>query len=227
KKSDTNPQNWTYLEDSDQWIKPDGVVYSFKNYSRRTDKYGFERDIKIYEADPVQASEELDQLARTEKGNLKQIQYNPTWNYFKNLVKDELTSKVGTRIYAKRKVDVEPVFGRMKGVFGVRRVHVRGQKVVETEIGFLLMSMNLTKLAKKIVQDNRDKRKTQTVRLNFIKISLNLSVFFIYWLVFAQPRLRKFWRLVQLFIQGLLRNDLVTNTCMFILKSVFPKTIKK
>ncbi len=29
-------------------------------------------------------------------------------------------------IYAKRKVDVEPVFGRMKGVFGVRRVHVRG-----------------------------------------------------------------------------------------------------
>lgn len=45
-------------------------------------------------------------------------------------------------------------------------------------LGFLLMSMNLTKLAKKIVQDNRDKRKTQTVRLNFIKISLNLSVFF-------------------------------------------------
>ncbi|WP_248298075.1 hypothetical protein [Streptococcus suis] len=44
-------------------------------------------------------------------------------------------------------------------------------------------------MAKKIVQDNRDKRKTQTVRLNFIKISLNLSVFFIYWLVFAQPPL--------------------------------------
>ncbi|WP_153051243.1 transposase, partial [Streptococcus suis] len=89
----------------------------------------------------------------------KQIQYNPTWNYFKNLVKEKLTSKEGARIYAKRKVDVEPVFGRMKGVFGVRRVHVRGQKVVETEIGFLLMSMNLTKLAKKLVHDNRNKKK--------------------------------------------------------------------
>ncbi|MBY4635503.1 hypothetical protein K4X31_10020, partial [Streptococcus suis] len=32
-------------------------------------------------------------------------------------------------------------------------------------------------------------RKTQTVRLNFIRISLNLSVFFIYWLVFAQSLL--------------------------------------
>lgn len=44
------------------------------------------------------------------------------------------------------------------------------------------MSMNLTKLAKKIVQDNRDK-KTQKVRLDFIIFSLNLSVLFIYWLV--------------------------------------------
>ena len=180
KKSDANPENWTYLEDSDQWIKPDGVVYSFKNYSRRTDKYGFERDIKIYEADPVQASEELDQLARTEKGNLKQIQYNPTWNYFKNLVKEELTSKEGARIYAKRKVDVEPVFGRMKGVFGVRRVHVRGQKVVETEMGFLLMSMNLTKLAKKLVQDNRDKKKNTDSAAGFHQNQLeSICVFYL------------------------------------------------
>ena len=180
KKSDANPENWTYLEDSDQWIKPDGVVYSFKNYSRRTEQNGFERDIKIYEADPVQASEELDQLARTEKGNLKQIQYNPTWNYFKNLVKEELTSKEGARIYAKRKVDVEPVFGRMKGVFGVRRVHVRGQKVVETEIGFLLMSMNLTKLAKKLVQDSRNRKKNTDRSAGFHQNQLeSIGVFYL------------------------------------------------
>ncbi|HFU4435215.1 TPA: transposase, partial [Streptococcus suis] len=89
-----------------------------------------------------------------------------------------LTSKEGARIYAKRKVDVEPVFGRMKGVFGVRRVHVRGQKVVETEIGFLLMSMNLTKLAKKIVQDKRNKKKNTDDSAGFHLKQLNLSVFF-------------------------------------------------
>ena len=44
------------------------------------------------------------------------------------------------------------------------------------------MSMNLTKLAKKFVQDKRDK-KTQKVRLDFIIFSLTLSVFFIYRLV--------------------------------------------
>ncbi len=89
-----------------------------------------------------------------------------------------MTSKEGARIYAKRKVDVEPVFGRMKGVFGVRRVHVRGQKVVETEIGFLLMSMNLTKLAKKIVQDKRNKKKNTDGSAGFHLKQLNLSVFF-------------------------------------------------
>ena len=83
---------------------------------RRTDKYGFERDFKIYEALPVPASEVLDQLAQTEKGNSKQIHYNPTWNYFKELVKEELASPDRARIYAKRKVDVEPVFGRIKKI---------------------------------------------------------------------------------------------------------------
>ncbi len=44
------------------------------------------------------------------------------------------------------------------------------------------MSMNLRKLTKKLVQNKRDK-KTQKVRLDFIILSLNLSVFFIHWLV--------------------------------------------
>lgn len=148
--STDNPMNWEYLEDTDQFIKPDGLVYSFKNYSSRTDKYGFQRDFKIYEADKVQDTPELEQLAKTNSGNQKQIHYNPTWNYFKELLKQTLHSEEGSRIYAKRKIDVEPVFGRLKSVFGVRRVHVRGKQAVATEIGFIFMSMNLTKLAKNL-----------------------------------------------------------------------------
>lgn len=47
------------------------------------------------------------------------------------------------------------------------------------------MSMNLRKLAKKLVQNKRDK-KTQKVRLDFIILSLNLSVFFFSLASFAQ-----------------------------------------
>ena len=106
--------NWEYLEDTDQFIKPDGLVYSFKNYSSQTDKYDFQRDFKIYEADKVQDTPELEQLAKTYSGNQKQIHYNPTWNYFKELLRQTLHSEEGSQIYAKRKIDVEPVFGSFR-----------------------------------------------------------------------------------------------------------------
>ncbi|MFZ2304310.1 MAG: IS5/IS1182 family transposase, partial [Streptococcus suis] len=55
-----------------------------------------------------------------------------------------------------------------------------GQKVVETEIGFLLMSMNLTKLAKKIVQDNRDKKKNTDSSAEFYQNQLeSICVFYL------------------------------------------------
>ena len=106
--------NWENFEDTDQFIKPDGLVYSFKNYSSQTDKYDFQRDFKIYEADKVQDTPELEQLAKTYSGNQKQIHYNPTWNYFKELLTQTLHSEEGSQIYAKRKIDVEPVFGSFR-----------------------------------------------------------------------------------------------------------------
>ena len=106
--------NWEYLEDTDQFIKPDGLVYSFKNYSSRTDKYGLQRDFKIYEADKIQDTPELEQLAKTDSGNQKQIHYNQTWNYFKELLTQTLHSEESYQIYAKRKIDVEPVFGSFR-----------------------------------------------------------------------------------------------------------------
>ncbi|MET3558050.1 transposase, partial [Streptococcus rupicaprae] len=178
KNSPQNQNNWTYLEETDQFVKPDGVVYSFKHYSRRTDKYGFKRDFKIYEADKVQDTPGLEQLAKTECGRQKQIHYNPTWNYFKERIKESLHSEEGSRIYAKRKIDVEPVFGRLKSVFGVRRVHVRGHQAVQTEIGFLFMSMNLTKLAKNLGSKTSKTQKPHSDSFILIVFKTEITVWF-------------------------------------------------
>ena len=176
--STDNPMNWEYLEDTDQFIKPDGLVYSFKNYSSRTDKYGFQRDFKIYEADKVQDTPQLEQLAKTDSGNHKQIHYNPTWNYFKELLKQTLHSEEGSRIYAKRKIDVEPVFGRLKSVFGVRGVHVRGKQAVSTEIGFIFISMNLTKLAKNLASKTSTIQKPHSISFSLIGFKTGITVWF-------------------------------------------------
>ncbi|HBU68382.1 transposase [Lactobacillus salivarius] len=73
------------------------------------------------------------------------MQVNQTWNYYKEKIKENLSSDEGQAIYRRRKYDVEPVLGRMKRNFGVRRTHLRGQKSVENDIGLVLMSMNLVK----------------------------------------------------------------------------------
>ncbi|SDB48096.1 Transposase DDE domain-containing protein, partial [Streptococcus henryi] len=103
---------------------------------------------------------------------------NPTWNYFKELIKEELHSEEGSRIYAKRKIDVEPVFGRLKSVFGVRRVHVRGNQAVQTEVGFLFMSMNLTKLAKNLDSKTSHTQKPHSDSFILIVFETEITVWF-------------------------------------------------
>lgn len=88
------------------------------------------RNFKIYEADEFQLTEELTQLTKTKTGRQRQIRYNPNWQYLKEKAKETLQSEEGKRIYGCRKSDVEPIFGHMKSVFGMRRMHLRGKKKV-------------------------------------------------------------------------------------------------
>ena len=159
------PQNWPYNEEDDYYIDYLGVRFSFYRYSVRKDRYGFKRDLKIYQADKIQLSSELDELAKTSSGRQRQIQVNQTWNYYKEKIKENLSSDEGQAVYRRRKYDVEPVFGRMKRDFGVRRTHLRGQKPVENDIGLVLMSMNLVKLGKMIAQFSAKYIETIKIRL--------------------------------------------------------------
>lgn len=150
KQYKTNPKNrdnWNYDEESDYYTDLDGVRFSFSHYSQRTDKQGYVRDFKVYVADKDQLDERLNELAKTPKGRQRQTSVNQTWGFFKQQTEETLASDEGKTLYGKRKTDIETVFGRLKSVFGMRRAHVRGKQAVSTDIGFMLMSMNLTKLA--------------------------------------------------------------------------------
>ncbi|NKP69475.1 transposase, partial [Staphylococcus aureus] len=51
------------------------------------------------------------------------------------------------KIYSQRKIDVEPVFGFMKAILGFTRMSVRGINKVKRELGFVLMALNIRKIA--------------------------------------------------------------------------------
>ena len=146
KNDPTKLANWFYDEEDDYYLDQNGVRFSFKYYSRRKDKTtGQVRDFKVYEADEFQLTPELERLAKTKSGRQRQVRYNPNWQYLKEKAKGVLQSPEGRYIYSKRKYDVEPVFGHLKNVFGMRRTHLRGKKKVETDVGIAFMMMNLSK----------------------------------------------------------------------------------
>lgn len=126
------------------------MQFSFSHYSQRTDKNGFTRDFKVYKADRAQATPELDALVLTKSGNQRTMSVNPVWESYKDQARETLASESGSQKYAPRKIDVQTVFGCMKRNFGVRRTHVRGKDGVRNDLGILLMTMNLMKLAQMI-----------------------------------------------------------------------------
>lgn len=75
-------------------------------------------------------------------------------------------------------MDVELFFGRLKGVFGVRRVHVRGKQAVSKEIGFIFVSMNITKLAKNLASKTLTIQKPYSVSFSLIVFKTGITVRF-------------------------------------------------
>ncbi|MEN0156356.1 Csa1 family protein, partial [Staphylococcus aureus] len=74
-----------------------------------------------------------------------------TWIIYSEMVKAQINQKLSEpetkKIYSQRKIDVEPVFGFMKAILGFTRMSVRGINKVKRELGFVLMALNIRKIA--------------------------------------------------------------------------------
>ncbi|WP_243115692.1 transposase [Periweissella cryptocerci] len=141
--------NWNYCAEDDYYVDPRNVRFNFKRLSKRTDKYGFVRDFKVYEAEAQTENLEDIAAALTPKGYTRKITVNPAFEYHKAKIRSEFSKEENQAIYAQRKIDVESVFGRLKAYFGFTRFSVRGIERVKREVGIALMAMNMKKLATK------------------------------------------------------------------------------
>ncbi|WP_087852039.1 transposase [Lactiplantibacillus plantarum] len=143
---DRKVMNWDYHEKDDYFINPQNVRFNFNAYRRRTDKYGFTRDFKEYIAEKYDENHQLIAAALTPKGYLKRISVNENWEYFKSKQRELLSAPETGQIYAQRKIDVEPVFGKMKASLHFNRFSVRGFDKVTKEAGIVILALNIMKL---------------------------------------------------------------------------------
>ncbi|MGX6979168.1 IS1182 family transposase [Vagococcus elongatus] len=147
KKNRFNPLNWQYDELRDTYLCPIDREVPFKRYATRTDKYGYQRQLKMYECLSCEGCSVRSQCTKTKSGRNRMIQKNGNWDYFKAYVKTLLKDKRTGKLYGQRKIDVEPAFGNLKANLGFTRFSVRSKNKVKKELGLAFMAVNLRKLA--------------------------------------------------------------------------------
>lgn len=155
--------NWDYKEDEDTFLCPNGRKVRFSHHSKRTDRYGFTREFKVYECEDCSGCPLRDLCTKAKEGNNRTVYMNEKWEAQKEYVRTKLSDEKTGEIYGKRKIDVEPVFGFLKANLGFTRFSVRGKQKVKNELAFALMAVNLRKNAamdgKIVAEDGKSHKK--------------------------------------------------------------------
>ncbi|WP_245249899.1 IS1182 family transposase, partial [Vagococcus allomyrinae] len=178
KKFKQNPfhtQNWAYDELMDHYVCPNSREVRFRNYSTRTDKYGFKRQLKMYECEDCSNCPLRSHCTTVKSNRNRVIQKNGNWEYFKAHARELLVTKETGDIYRRRKIDVEPAFGNLKANLGFTRLSVRGKDKVKNELGFALMATNLRKMTVARQCFNKNKQRNKDTKISFLIFASLLS----------------------------------------------------
>jgi len=138
-----NTANWEYDAEKDAFTCPRGLAVTYRYDAKRTDKYGYQRQFKVYECEDCTGCPLRDQCTKAKEGNNRKIFYNEKWEVQKKMIREQLSDEKMGKLYGKRKIDVEPFFGFLKANLGFTRFSVRGKPKVENELGFALLAVNL------------------------------------------------------------------------------------
>jgi len=180
KKDIRHASNWTYEERNDRFICPNGRYVLFKKYQTKKNTSGLEQSFKIYECEDCSDCPFKTSCTKA-KGN-RQIHWNTIWEELKIKAKKALEDDEKSAIYARRKVEVESVFGHIKGNRSFRRFSLRGLEKVHTEFGIVALAHNLLKVAgirHATLLQKRQNQKSWTKKTS--RFSVQLFILGTYW----------------------------------------------
>ncbi|ANN47731.1 hypothetical protein A6F53_00015 [Levilactobacillus brevis] len=121
------------------------------------------RVFKEYVVEKLDKNQNVISEALTPKENLRRVQVNSAWEYFKSKQCDLLSTFQAADIYAQRKIYVESIFGKMK--VSIRFHRLASLYRVRKEAGIVIMTLNIQKLVA-LVANFKDKRIVMS-RLHF------------------------------------------------------------
>ena len=177
-----NAKNWIYEEEDDRFICPNNRRVVFKKYLEKKNASGFVQSYKIYECEDCSDCP-LKEMCTKAKGN-RQVHWNPVFEELKAKAKIALECEDKKAIYTRRKIEVESVFGNIKGNLWFRRFLLRGLDKVHIEFGLVALAHNFLKWAT-ICQ--KRSRKYETRRKQAGKNAMFFSACLIFRGLIGQP----------------------------------------
>jgi transposase len=139
-----NTENWEYHRKEKYYVCPAGrrLVYR-ETREKRTDA-GYRIRVDRYECERCKYCRQKKRCTSA-KGN-RVIERNERWLRLKGKAKRTLQEERYVPLMKQRSVEVETVFGQLKGNQGFRRFLLRGTAKVSTEWGLLALGYNVKRL---------------------------------------------------------------------------------
>ena len=136
--------NWEYNAKEKYYICPNEKQLFFKATKKRKTDSGYPITVEKYECESCKYCRLKRQCTKA-KGN-RTIERNERWLRLKTKAKRILEDERYEELRKQRSVEVETVFGQLKGNQGFRRFLLRGNAKVSTEWGLLALGYNLKQI---------------------------------------------------------------------------------
>lgn len=141
---------WSYDSETDTVLCPAGEtlprVSTESSLSGRLSGTGLLQSLAVYRASTCSSCPLRSACCQTEDKN-REVRLNHKLNEYRKKASELLRTEEGIARRKRRCCEVETVFGQLKGNKGFRRLLLRGKEKVQTELGLLLLSHNLAKIA--------------------------------------------------------------------------------
>jgi ABC-2 type transport system ATP-binding protein/transposase len=136
--------NWPYNKQGKYYVCPNRRHLVYQGSRERKTDAGYPITVDVYECESCKYCRLKKQCTKA-KGNRK-IERNENWLRLKRKAKRILEGERYKELRKQRSVEVETVFGQIKGNQGYRRFLLRGNAKVATEWGLLSLGYNLKQI---------------------------------------------------------------------------------
>jgi transposase len=137
--------NWTYDEQQDEFICPQGKRLAYELTSTVRSKNGYPAERRVYLCTECDACPVREKCTQSKYG--RRVRFSLLLHEFRKVASERLQSPEGKDLRSQRLVEAESVFGQLKQNRGFRRFLLRGLDKVKTEWGILCVAHNIAKLA--------------------------------------------------------------------------------